>query len=214
MMKKKDRSILFGNYLDELYPNAICELNYNKDYELLLAVVMSAQTTDKRVNSVTPILFQRYPSLKSLSEANVKDIAYIIKPIGTYQKKAEFIRKIAMILEKKANGIVPNDRVFLESLPGVGRKTINVVLSVLYQEPAIAVDTHVERISKRLGFAKKDDSVLMVEKKLMKLFPRELWSKRHHQMVFFGRYHCKAIKPNCENCNMKEICKEYKKLQK
>lgn len=214
MMKKKDRSILFGNYLDELYPNAICELNYNKDYELLLAVVMSAQTTDKRVNSVTPILFQRYPSLKSLSEANVKDIAHIIKPIGTYQKKAEFIRKIAMILEKKANGIVPNDRVFLESLPGVGRKTINVVLSVLYQEPAIAVDTHVERISKRLGFAKKDDSVLMVEKKLMKLFPRELWSKRHHQMVFFGRYHCKAIKPNCENCNMKEICKEYKKLQK
>lgn len=213
-MKKKDRSILFGNYLDELYPNAICELNYNKDYELLLAVVMSAQTTDKRVNSVTPILFQRYPSLKALSEANVEDIANIIKPIGTYQKKAEFIQKIATILEEKANGIVPNDRVFLESLPGVGRKTVNVVLSVLYQEPAIAVDTHVERISKRLGFAKKDDSVLMVENKLMKLFPRELWSKRHHQMVFFGRYHCKAVKPNCENCNMKEICKEYKKLQK
>lgn len=211
-MKKKDRSILFGNYLDELYPNAICELNYNKDYELLLAVVMSAQTTDKRVNSVTPILFQRYPSLKALSEANVEDIANIIKPIGTYQKKAEFIQKIATILEEKANGIVPNDRVFLESLPGVGRKTVNVVLSVLYQEPAIAVDTHVERISKRLGFAKKDDSVLMVENKLMKLFPRELWSKRHHQMVFFGRYHCKAIKPNCENCNMKESCKEYKKL--
>lgn len=211
-MKKKDRSILFGNYLDELYPNAICELNYNKDYELLLAVVMSAQTTDKRVNSVTPILFQRYPSLKALSEANVEDIANIIKPIGTYQKKAEFIQKIATILEEKANGIVPNDRVFLESLPGVGRKTVNVVLSVLYQEPAIAVDTHVERISKRLGFAKKDDSVLMVESKLMKLFPRELWSKRHHQMVFFGRYHCKAIKPNCENCNMKESCKEYKKL--
>ncbi len=210
-MKVKDRVEEFGSYLDELYPTAICELQFQKDYELLMAVVMSAQTTDRRVNSVTPILFRRYPTLKSLYEANIEDIMDIIKPIGTFHKKAEFIQKIAYILDTEVGGKVPNDRTFLETLPGVGRKTVNVVLSVLYDEPAIAVDTHVERVSKRLGFAKEKDSVLVVEQKLMKLFPKELWSKRHHQMVFFGRYHCKAVRPNCEECRICEGCPYYKK---
>ena len=175
---------------------------------------MSAQTTDKRVNSVTPILFEKYPTLEELYKADIEDIIKIIKPIGTFQKKAQFIKQIAYRLATEQGGVVPNDRAYLESLPGVGRKTTNVVLSVLFGEAAIAVDTHVERVSKRLGLAKEKDSVLTVEKKLMKVFPKSLWGKRHHQMVFFGRYHCKAMKPNCQECKMKEECPYYKKSLK
>ncbi len=207
----KNRSLLLGTYLDTLYPNPVCELQYHKDYELLMAVVMSAQTTDRRVNSVTPILFQKYPTLKDLYEAPIEDIMAIIKPIGTYSKKAQFIQAIAYHLDQEQQGIVPNDRAYLESLPGVGRKTTNVVLSILYQVPAIAVDTHVERVSKRLGFAKENDSVLDVEKKLMRLFPKSEWSRRHHQMVFFGRYHCQAMHPSCATCEMQKECPYYKK---
>lgn len=195
-------------YLDELFPNPRCELNYNKDYELLIAVVLSAQTTDKRVNSVTPILFDKYKNLEELSRADVNDIAKIIKPIGTFNKKAMFVKEIATILNEQYNGKVPNDRMSLEKMPGVGRKTTNVVLSVLFNVPAIAVDTHVSRVSKRLGFAKKNDDVGIIEKKLMKKFDKSTWSKRHHQLVLFGRYHCKATSPNCSNCKLKSICKD------
>lgn len=197
----------FERYLDELYPEAICELQYRKDYELLLAVVLSAQTTDKRVNSVTKILFPKYDSLEKLKVAPIEDLMEIIRPIGTFHKKAQFIHDIATILVDQYDSKMPRDRKALETLPGVGRKTINVVLSVLYDEPAIAVDTHVERVSKRLGFAKEEDSVLEVEKKLQKKFKRVVWSKRHHQMVFFGRYHCKAMSPNCKDCKMSVNCK-------
>ena len=183
-MKVKDRVEEFGSYLDELYPTAICELQFQKDYELLMAVVMSAQTTDRRVNSVTPILFRRYPTLKSLYEANIEDIMDIIKPIGNVSQKSRIYSKDCIYFRYRSGWKSSDDRTFLETLPGVGRKTVNVVLSVLYDEPAIAVDTHVERVSKRLGFAKEKDSVLVVEQKLMKLFPKELWSKRHHQMFF------------------------------
>ena len=144
-------------YLDELYPNPKCELNYNKDYELLIAVVLSAQTTDKRVNSVTSILFDKYPSIDDLSKASVNDIMEIIKPIGTFHKKAIFVKEIANILVNQYGGCVPNDRGALEQMPGVGRKTANVVLSNLFDVPAIAVDTHVSRVSKRLGLANKKD---------------------------------------------------------
>lgn len=197
------------SYLDELYPNPKCELNYNKDYELLIAVVLSAQTTDKRVNSVTSILFDKYPSLLALSNAKVEDIANIIKPIGTYHKKAVFVKDIASILFSCCDQKVPNDRDFLEKLPGVGRKTANVVLSNLFDVPAIAVDTHVSRVSKRLGLAKKDDDVGVIEKKLMKKIDKKNWSRRHHQLVLFGRYHCKAINPNCSKCKLKDVCKNY-----
>ena len=198
-------------YLDELYPNPKCELNYNKDYELLIAVVLSAQTTDKRVNKVTEVLFNKYPSLESLKQADIKDIENIIKEIGTFRKKAIFIKEIATYLIDNCNGEVPNNRKILESLNGVGRKTANVVLSNLFNEPAIAVDTHVSRVSKRLGLAYKNDDVTKIEKKLMKKIKKDRWSKTHHQMDLFGRYNCKAIKPDCKNCKLVNICKEKNK---
>lgn len=199
------------NYLDELYPNPKCELNYNKDYELLIAVVLSAQTTDKRVNKVTEVLFNKYPSLEALKEAKIEDISNIIKEIGTFRKKSIFVKEIATYLVDNCDGKVPNDRKILESLNGVGRKTANVVLSNLFDEPAIAVDTHVSRVSKRLGLASKNDDVNKIEKKLMKKLDKSRWSKTHHQLVLFGRYNCKAIKPDCKNCKLVDICKEKNK---
>ncbi len=194
------------DYLDEIIPNPKCELEYHKDYELLIATMLSAQTTDKRVNSVTKILFQKYPSLEDLKNAPIEDIKNIIRPIGTYNKKAENIKKIANELIK--NGGLSNDRKFLESLSGVGRKTTNLVLSTIYNEPYIAVDTHVTRVSKRLGIANKNDDVLVIEKKLNKVFPKEKLNRLHHQLVLFGRYYCKAKNPLCEDCKLKDICKK------
>jgi len=198
------------DYLDDLFPNPICELNYNKDYELLLAIVMSAQTTDKRVNTVTEVLFKKYDTLEKLSKADLLDIEEIIRPIGTFKKKSIFIKEITKRLTQDNYNVVPNDRRYLESLPGVGRKTVNVFLSVIYNEPAIAVDTHVERVSKRLGLAGVNDTVLAVEHKLMKKLPKDKWSKTHHQMVHFGRYKCKSIAPICSDCQLKDICKYQK----
>ncbi len=201
------------NYLDKLIPNPRCELNYSKDYELLLAVMLSAQTTDVRVNMVTDILFKKYPSLKSLEEADINDIINIIKPIGTYQKKANNIKLIAEKLYNETNGKVINDRKFLESLPGVGRKTTNVVLGILFNEPCIAVDTHVSRVSVRLGLANKKDDLLTIEKKLTKKFNKYNLSRIHHQLVLFGRYYCKAKNPSCNNCQLFNICKEKERFK-
>ena len=202
---------LIEGYLNEIIPNPVCELNYKKDYELLIAIVLSAQTTDKRVNEVTSDLFKKYRSLEALKESNIEDLEKIIRIIGTYKKKAIFIKGIATILVDKYNSIVPiKDKELLE-MPGVGRKTVNVFLSEFYKIPRIAVDTHVERVSKRLKMANKDDNVEMVEQKLNKKIKKENWSKFHHQLVMFGRYQCKAIKPNCHDCKLKEICIEKKK---
>lgn len=203
----------FYDYLDELIPNPVCELNYTKDYELLLAVMLSAQTTDKRVNSVTSILFTKYPNLEALSKADKNDIMDIIRPIGTYSKKAGNVIAIASSL-LEYGGVVPKDREYLESLPGVGRKTANVVLSNLFDVPCIAVDTHVERVAKRLGLAKETDDVLVVEKKLTKKIPSEKLNKMHHQILLFGRYYCKARNPECETCQLASTCKYYKKTHK
>ena len=202
---------LIEEYLDYLFPNPKCELVYHTDYELLMAVVLSAQSTDKRVNTVTPIIFKKYSTLKELKEADLRDLEDIIRPVGSFRKKASYIKDIATILVDEFNGVVPRDRDILMKFPGVGRKTINVFLSEYYNEPAIAVDTHVERISKRLGIASKNDDVLKVEKKLMKFFKKEEWGRRHLQLVLFGRYYCKAIKPECRDCKLKDICKEKKK---
>lgn len=195
-------------YLDTIIPNPRCELEYSKDYELLIATMLSAQTTDKRVNEVTRVLFKKYPSLKDLAGADIEDIKQIIRSIGTYNKKASNIKSIAKNLLEKSNGIVPNDRKFLESLDGVGRKTTNVVLSNIYNVPCIAVDTHVSRVSKRLGIAKEADDVVVVEKKLNKFFKDDDLCRLHHQLVLFGRYYCKAIKPECKNCGLKKYCKK------
>ncbi|MEE3343077.1 MAG: endonuclease III [Bacilli bacterium] len=203
--KKTMNEIL--DYLEELYPNAHCELKYNKDYELLIAIVLSAQTTDKRVNKVTPILFNKYNTIEKLASAPINDIELIIKEIGTYKKKSMFIKEIATKLLNECHGKVPNNREYLETLPGVGNKTINVFLSEYYKVPAIAVDTHVERVSKRLNICRKNVSVKEVEKVLMKRIPKKRWIKTHHQLIFFGRYKCKAIKPICQDCKLKEICK-------
>lgn len=196
--------------LDKLYPDARCELNYTKDYELLIATVLSAQCTDKRVNSVTSILFSKY-DIYTLSIENEKEIEKIIKPCGSQTKKAYYIKTIAEKLISDYEGKVPNNRDYLENLPGVGRKTCNVVLSNLYDVPAIAVDTHVSRVAIRLGLARKNDSVLTIEKKLMKKIPKEKWSRLHHQLVLFGRYKCKAIKPICQECPFINTCKEKNK---
>lgn len=199
------------DYLEELYSDSRCELNYNRDYELLIAVVLSAQTTDKRVNQVTSILFDKYKDIYSLSKADVSDLVEIVRPLGTASRKGVFVYEIANILVDKYGGKVPNNRKALEAMPGVGRKTANVVLSNLFDVPCIAVDTHVSRVSKRLSLAKDEDSVEEIEIKLKRKFKRENWSKRHHQMVLFGRYNCKAKNPDCGNCKIKDICKYYKK---
>ena len=194
------------NYLDELIPNPRCELEYNKDYELLLAVMLSAQTTDKRVNMVTKELFKKYDDLDKLSKADIHNLQEIIRPIGTFHKKALNVKEISKRLLEDQHGMVPNDRLYLESLPGVGRKTVNVVLANLYDENLIAVDTHVARVSKRLKLAKANDDVLIIEKKLNRKFPKDKLGRLHHQLVLFGRYYCKSQKPLCENCKLKKYC--------
>lgn len=198
-------------YLDELFPNAYCELNYSKDYELLIAVMLSAQTTDIRVNSVTKVLFDLYPTLEDLSKANIDDLMGIIRPIGTFRRKAYNIIDISTKLISEQNGVVPNDRAFLESLSGVGRKTANVILSVLFNQPVIAVDTHIKRVSIRLALAKPNDDIRQIEDKVTKLFVKQNLNKLHHQLIFFGRYHCKARGPNCEKCKLIDICIEKNK---
>lgn len=194
-----------AEYLDELFPEAKCELEYNKDYEFLIAIMLSAQTKDERVNKVTKVLNEKYPSLKDLANANLEDIKNIIRPLGNYNRKAMNVIEIAKGLLPYSK--VPNDRDFLESLPGVGHKTANVFLATIYHEPCFAVDTHVTRVSKRLGISKDNDNVNVIECKLMEFFKNDDILRLHHQLVLFGRYHCKAINPNCLNCKLKEICK-------
>jgi len=192
--------------LDVLFPNAKCELNHKNEFELLIAVILSGQSTDQRVNMCSPLLFKEYPDAFKLSKADVKDVEKIIKPIGLYHNKALNIIKTSKMLVDKFEGNIPNDFNELVSLPGVGRKTANVILSNCFDVPAFAVDTHVERVSKRLNIAKKNDNVLIVEKKLNKFFPKERWCKLHHQLIFFGRYKCKAIKPECIDCPFEGKC--------
>ena len=202
MTKEED----IQKFLDEIIPNPKCELNYNKDYELLIAVMLSAQTKDSRVNVVTEKLFSKYKNLDELSNSSLSELENIIKELGNYKKKAVGIKEISKILLLNYNGVVPKNRNALENMPMVGRKTTNVVLSVLFNEPNIAVDTHVFRVSKRLNLAKESDDVLKVEQKLKRHFKKDTWCKLHHQLVLFGRYYCTAKNPNCETCKLKEYC--------
>ena len=167
-----DKIKLIEEYIDNLLPNPKCELNYSKDYELLIAVCLSAQTTEKRVNKVTKVLFDKYDSLEKIKNADLDDLKKILRELGSYNKKALYIKEIGTILCDEYNGIMPRKRKDLEKLPGVGRKTVNVVFGELEIEPNIAVDTHVERLSKRLGLAKANDSVLDVEMKLRRKFKK------------------------------------------
>lgn len=202
-MKNKE----FFTILDTIIPNPKCTLDYNHDYELLIATVLSAQCTDERVNKVTKVLFSEY-NIFTLASAQPQDIIDIIRPCGNMNKKSEYIVDIAKKLVNDYQGIVPNNREYLESLPGVGRKTANVVLGNIYNVPTFAVDTHVERVAKRLGLAKIDDDVLIVEKKLMRLFPQDKWVRLHHQLLLFGRHTCKSRNPLCVDCPLKKYCKK------
>lgn len=196
------------SFLDEKYPDAHCELTYTKDYELLIAVMLSAQTTDKAVNKATDVLFKRYPTCEALAKANVYDIERIISNIGMYSVKAKNVVKIAQILERDYRGHVPNEAEVLLALPGVGNKTKNCVLGELFNVPGLAVDTHMQRVAKRLGIAQEKDSVDKIEQKYLKFIPQERLIKTNHQIIWFGRYFCKAISPDCEHCKLKEFCNQ------
>lgn len=198
----------------EMYPDAHCELNHSNPFELVIAVALSAQCTDVLVNKVTKNLFQKYKTPEDYLSVSLEELENDIRSIGLYRNKAKNIQKLSKMLIDDYNREVPRDRDELTNLPGVGRKTANVVVSVAFGVPAMAVDTHVERVSKRLAICRWKDSVLEVEKTLMKKIPREEWSDTHHRLIFFGRYHCKAQSPQCEICPLLDLCREGKKRMK
>ncbi len=197
------------NVFDKMFPKAFCELNYRNHFELLVAVILSAQTTDKAVNKVTKNLFQKFSTPEEFACASVEAIENEIKHLGLYKNKAKNIKKMSQMLIKQYYSKIPDTMDLLIKLPGVGRKTANVMLSEAFSKSAFAVDTHVERVSKRLQIAEETDSLIIVERKLNAYFPEELWSKLHHQMIFFGRYHCLARNPKCNICDLKNVCKYY-----
>ena len=204
MMKTNIAHLL--TYLDELFPHASCELFYTKDYELVIAVMLSAQTTDKSVNAVTTVLFNKYKSLDELNAASLEDIEEILKPIGLYENKAKNLKGIVKDLIERFNYAVPSDKDLLQTLPGVGNKTAGVIRAEIFKIPDLPVDTHILRISKRLNLAKKDDEPIDVERKLKKIIPEERWIKSHHQLIHFGRYFCTARSPKCAECKLKDSC--------
>lgn len=200
--------------MGEMFPDAHCELNHSNPFELVIAVALSAQCTDVLVNKVTKNLFQKYKTPEDYLSVQVEELENDIRSIGLYRNKAKNIQKLSRMLIDEYDRTVPRDRDELIKLPGVGRKTANVVVSVAYDVPAIAVDTHVERVSKRLGICRWKDNVLEVEKTLMVKVPREEWSVTHHRLIFFGRYHCRAQSPRCETCPLLDLCREGKKRLK
>ncbi len=198
----------------EMFPDAHCELNHANPFELVIAVLLSAQCTDVLVNKVTKGLFEKYKTPEDYIAVPLEELEQDIRSIGLYRNKAKNIQKLSHMMIDELNGIVPETQDELVKLPGVGRKTANVVASVAFGVPAIAVDTHVERISKRLGFCRWKDNVTEVEAALMKKIPMDAWSVTHHRMIFFGRYHCKAQSPNCPECPLLNLCREGKKRMK
>jgi len=212
MVKNEDIKIILDK-LEEDYPDAECALVHKNVYQLIIAVALSAQTTDKSVNLITPALFEKYPTPLELSKADISEVEECIRRIGMYKTKAKNIVGLAKELVDKHDGKVPEDYDALVALPGVGRKTANVVLSVGFGHQRIAVDTHVFRVANRIGLVKEKD-VLKTELSLMDRVPEERWSKTHHSLIFHGRQCCDARKPKCEECSIKDWCEEYKeKLQ-
>ena len=208
MTKRKIRHIL--DTIAEMFPDARCELNHSNPFELTIAVLLSAQCTDETVNKVTEQLFHKYKRPEDYAAVELAELEQDIRRIGLFRNKAKHIQQLCAMLLAQYNGEVPSAYEELVKLPGVGRKTANVVVSNAFGVPAIAVDTHVERVSKRLGLAAPDDTVLQVEQKLMKLVPRQEWTDTHHRLIFFGRYHCKAQNPACGVCPLLDMCKEGK----
>lgn len=198
----------------EMFPDAHCELTHENPFELTIAVILSAQCTDVMVNKVTHHLFQTYKCPEDYAAVSLEQLEQDIRRIGLYRNKAKNIKKLCQILIERYDSQIPNDYAALLELPGIGRKTANVVMSTAFDYPAIAVDTHVERVSKRLGICRWKDNPLQVEKMLMKKVPKEEWSLTHHRLIFFGRYHCKAQNPQCASCPLLTVCREGQKLMK
>lgn len=196
-----------SNYVDSLFPNAKCELFYNQDYELAIAVMLSAQTTDKAVNKVTQKLFSDYQSLEAINSASLSDIENHIKKLGLYKNKAKNIKGIAKTLLNDFDGKLPSDKNELQKLPGIGNKSAGVIRIEVFKIPDLPVDTHIIRITNRLGIANKNDEPIDIERKLKKLIPESNWIKTHHQLIHFGRYFCTAKSPKCEECQLRKICK-------
>lgn len=199
------------SHLDRMYPDAHCELNHANAYEMAIAVILSAQTTDASVNQVTPKLFEKYPTVESLANAELKDVEQCISRLGLYHNKARSIVNFTKGVVENYGGIVPDTMDDLLTLSGVGRKCANVILSECYGIPSLAVDTHVTRVSKRLGLVYQKDDVNTIERKLKRKIPKERWIKTHHQMIFFGRYLCHARSPKCGLCPFVSICHEKNK---
>ncbi len=193
--------------LEDMFPGAHCELYHGNALELLIAVMLSAQSTDAAVNRVTRTLFSKYQELEDYINTPLETLQEDIRKLGLYRNKAKNIKAAALIIKMEHGGKVPASQEALEALPGVGRKTANVVRSVWFDVPRIAVDTHVERVAKRLKLAYNNDTPRKVEEKLMRKLPKERWSKAHHQMIFFGRYHCTSRHPNCQKCPLIAWCR-------
>lgn len=206
-MEKVDEIL---SYLDKLYLEPKCALNFSNPYELLIAVILSAQCTDKRVNMVTPELFKLANTPQKMLDLGMDKLKEIIHPCGFYNTKSKAIMDTSNDLVEKFNGVVPSTMEELTSLKGVGRKTANVVIANAFNGQTIAVDTHVHRISKRLGLTSNNSSPYECEKDLLSIIPENRRSKFHHQMIWFGREHCKALRPECETCELKDMCKFYK----
>jgi endonuclease III len=198
----------------QMFPDAHCELNHSNPFELTIAVLLSAQCTDALVNKVTPHLFAKYKTPEDYLSVPLEELEQDIRSIGLYRNKAKNIQKLARMLIEEYGREIPQEYDELVKLPGVGRKTANVVVSTAFGVPAIAVDTHVERVSKRLAIARWKDTPLQVEEHLMRKVPREEWSITHHRMIFFGRYHCKAQNPQCPVCPLLDLCREGQKRMK
>ncbi|GGJ85412.1 endonuclease III [Lentibacillus kapialis] len=202
------------NVMKEMYPKAKCELNHENPFELVIAVLLSAQCTDDLVNKVTASLFKKYQTPEDFLAVPLEELQQDIRSIGLYRNKAKNIRKLCQMLIDDYDGEVPKTKQELMKLAGVGRKTANVVASVAFREPAIAVDTHVERVAKRLAICRWKDSVFEVEQTLMRKVPKDEWADTHHRMIFFGRYHCKARNPQCPECPLLDLCREGQKRMK
>jgi endonuclease-3 len=210
-MTKKERYKRVIDYFKVARPVAETELHYNDPYQLLVAVILSAQCTDKRVNMITPGLFKKYPTVFDMSKATHEEIFTLIKSCSYPNNKAKHLAGMAQLLVKEFNGIVPDDMSMLQKLPGVGRKTANVIASVVFNMPNIAVDTHVFRVSARLGLSTNAKTPLQTELQLLKYIPEDLRPLAHHWLILHGRYVCLARKPLCNNCGLTDICLFYKK---
>lgn len=213
-MLTKKQWLLCLDEMDRMFPDAHCELVHDNPFELTIATLLSAQCTDVLVNKVTKNLFQKYKTPEDYLAVSLEELQNDIRSIGLFRGKANNIQKLSRRLLDIYDGEIPANREDLVTLPGVGRKTANVVLSVAFGVPAMAVDTHVERISKRLGLCRWKDNVTQVEETIMQKTPIERWSKAHHQMIFFGRYHCKAQNPGCLECPLLDDCREGQKRLK